>query len=142
MQSFSCGATKRVYLACFGIYPYFHELLIEKIRAVKYYTLSFDENLNRIDQKKQMHMIVRFWDSESKSVTERYFNSEFISYATAADMLTHLKNGMALLNPSSLVQIFIDGPNVNWKFYHNLFQERKGEELPDLLNIACCPFKF
>ena len=27
-QSFSCGATKCAYLACFGIYPYFHELLI------------------------------------------------------------------------------------------------------------------
>ena len=51
--------------------------------------------------------------------------------ATAADMLTHFKNGMALLNPSSLVQLSMDDPNVNWKFYHNLFQERKGEELPD-----------
>ena len=28
------------------------------------------------------------------------------------------------------MQISVDGPNVNWKFYHNLFQERKGEELP------------
>ena len=50
-------------------------------------------------------------------------------------MLTHFKNGMALLNPSSLVQISMAGPNVNWKFQHNLFQECKGEELPDLLNI-------
>ena len=50
-------------------------------------------------------------------------------------MLTHLKNGMALLNPSSLVQISMDGPNVNWKLYHNPFQECKSEELPDLLNI-------
>ena len=32
----------------------------------------------------------------------------------------------------------MDGPNVNWKFYHNLLQERKGEELPDLLNIGSC----
>ena len=59
-QSFLCEATKCAYLACFGIYPYFHELLIEKIRAVKYYTLSFDESLNQINQKKQMDMIVRF----------------------------------------------------------------------------------
>ena len=44
-----------------------------------------------------------------------------MGHATAGDMLTHLKNGMALLNPSSLVQISMDGPNVNWKFYHNLF---------------------
>ena len=49
-------------------------------------------------------------------------------------MLTHLKNEMALVNPSSLVQISIDGPNINWKFYLNPFQERKSEELPDLLN--------
>ena len=65
-----------------------------------------------------------------------------MGHPTAADMLTHFKHGMALLNPITFVQISIDGPNVNWKFYHNLFQERKGEQLPDLLNIACCPFKF
>ena len=45
-QSFSCGATMCAYLACFGIYPYFHELLTEKIHAVKYCTLSFDESMN------------------------------------------------------------------------------------------------
>ena len=59
-QSFSFGATKCAYLGCFGIYPYFYELLIEKIRAVKYYTLSFDESWNQINQKKQMDMIFRF----------------------------------------------------------------------------------
>ena len=62
-----------------------------------------------------MDMIVRFWDSESNKVTKRYFNSEFMGHATAADMLTHSKNGVALLNPSSLVQISMDGPNVKWK---------------------------
>ena len=36
--SFSCGATKCAYLVCFGIYPYFHVLLMEKIPTVKYYT--------------------------------------------------------------------------------------------------------
>ena len=61
-----------------------------------------------------------------------------MGHATATDMMTHLKNGMALLNPSSLAQISMNGTNVNRKFYHNLFQERKGEELPDLLNIGSC----
>ena len=59
-----------------------------------------------------------------------------MGHATAADMLTHFKKGMALLNPSSSVQLSMDSPDVNWKFYHNLFQEHKGEELPDLLNIC------
>ena len=73
-QSFSCGATKCAYLMCFGFYPDFHELLIKKIHAIKYYSLSFDESLNQIHQKKQMDMIVRFWDSKSSKVAERYFN--------------------------------------------------------------------
>ena len=36
------------------------------------------------------------------------------------------------------MQRSIDGLNVNWKFCCNLFQECKGEELPDLLNIGSC----
>ena len=36
------------------------------------------------------------------------------------------------------MQISMDGPNVNRKFYGSLFQERRGEELPDLLNIGSC----
>ena len=36
-----------------------------------------------------------------------------MGHTTAADMLTHLKNGMTLLNPSSLVQISMDGLDLN-----------------------------
>ena len=36
------------------------------------------------------------------------------------------------------MQISMAGPNVHWKFYHNLFQECSGEELSDLLNIGSC----
>ena len=55
-------------------------------------------------------MIVRFWGSESNKVAERCFNSEFMGHATTTDMLTHFTHGMALLNPSSLVQISMDDP--------------------------------
>ena len=79
-QSFSCGAA---YLACFGIYLYFQEIIIE---------------------------IVRFWDSEVNKITERYFNTEFLGCATAADMLLHFKSGMGELNHSCLVQVSVDGP--------------------------------
>ena len=83
-------------------------------------------------------MTVEFWNSKSNKVSERYVNSVFEGHATTADMLAHLKNGMVLFNPNSSVQISMDGHSVNLKFYHNLFQECKGEELPDLLNIGCC----
>ena len=65
-----------------------------------------------------------------------------MGHATAADMLTRFKHGMALLNPTGLVQISMDGPHANWKFYYNLFQECKSEELPDLLNIFRSSFNI
>ena len=58
-----------------------------------------------------------------------------MGYTTATAMLTHFKHIMALRNLTSLLQMSMDGPNVNLKFYYSLFQECKGEEFPDLLNI-------
>ena len=61
-------------------------------------------------------------------MTERYFNLEFMGHATTADILTHFKNEMALLNPSGLMQIYftsMNGPNVNWKFITIFFKIAK-----------------
>ena len=85
-----------------------------------------------------MDMIVRFWDHEMNEMTDKYFTSKFWGHATAADMLIHFKCGTASLDPSSLIQVSMDGPNVNWKFYQDYFQERRDEELPDLLKIGSC----
>ena len=40
------------------------------------------------------------------------------------------------------MQISMAGCNVNWKFYHNLFHERKGKELSDFLNIYSKFFQY
>ena len=85
-----------------------------------------------------MDMTVRFWDSEYNKVVERYFHSDFLGHATAADMLYHFNKGIAELDPSCLIQVSMDGPNVNWKFYCSFCEERKAAELPDLLNIGSC----
>ena len=85
-----------------------------------------------------MDMTVRFWDSEYNKVVERYFHSNFLGHATAADMLYHFNKGIAELDPSCLIQVSMDGPNVNWKFYRSFCEERKAAELPDLLNIGSC----
>jgi len=58
-------------------------------------------------------MIVRFCGHEVNKVTDRYFNSEFLGHATAADLLIPFKSGLALLNQNDLVQVSMDGPNVS-----------------------------
>ena len=57
-QYFSCGATNCAYLLCFGLYPYFYELLTDRICTVKNYKVSFDVSLNQVNQKKQIDMMI------------------------------------------------------------------------------------
>ena len=50
-------------------------------------------------------------------------------------MLVHLKNGIAALDFSCVVQVSMNGPNVNWKFYRYIFQECRGVELTNLFKF-------
>jgi len=42
-----------------------------------------------------MDMIVRFCDHKVNKVADKYFKSEFLGHATAADLLIHFKIGLA-----------------------------------------------
>ena len=86
----------------------------------------------------QMDFIIRYWDGNTNKVAVRYLGSEFLGHTTAVDLLTHFKQGISQLDPKRLLQVSMDGPNVNWKFYTDLTKERNSEELPQLLNIGSC----
>ena len=94
--------------------------------------------MNRISQNEKMDFIIRYWDGNTNKVAIRYLGSEFLGHATTVDLLTHFKQGISRLDPKRLLQVSMDGPNVNWKFYTDLTKERNSEELPQLLNIGSC----
>nr|CAD7257642.1 unnamed protein product [Timema shepardi] len=48
--------------------------------------VSLEENLNRIAQKGQLDIIVRYWDSSLNVVSTQYLNSVFLGHSTAADL--------------------------------------------------------
>lgn len=139
-KTFLCGATKCAYLVCFGLSTYFHDLLVEKVRSAECYTISFDECMNPVSQNEQMDFIVRYWDNDSGQVSVRYFESQFLGHARASDLLNNFKEGTQQLEPKRLLQVSMGGPNVNWKFFSDLQQESKTQDLPELLNIGSCGF--
>lgn len=49
------------------------------------FTFSFDESLNKIAQKGQMDVIVRYW--KDNQVHTRYLTSMFLGHAAATDLL-------------------------------------------------------
>ena len=112
-KRFTCAATKCAYLVCFGLAPYFKDILIDTVRKADRYTISIDECLNKVSQSGQMDLVVRFWNSEAGQVNVRYLGSQFHGHASAVDLLAKVKEGLKHLNSN---RMSIDGPSVNWKF--------------------------
>ena len=60
-----------------------------------------------------MDLLVRFCDSKVSEVTERCLHLEFLGRATEEDTLVHVKNVIAEIAVSCLIQVAMDGSNVN-----------------------------
>lgn len=136
------GTTKLSYLIHYGISPYFRELLEEKIRKATTVVVFFDESLNKDVQKRQMDVLIRFYDETNHEVTTHYLTSAFLSTASAIDILNAFK---ASLNSvpiplSKILQVSMDGPNINWSFMEKLTSEMAidTDNGPAILNMGSC----
>lgn len=93
----------------FGLATHFKEMLMKAVKG--YFTILFDESLNKKCQAK-----------EADKVVARYFGSQFLGHATANDMVQHFEesvvnSGLPICN---LAQISMEGPSVNWKFFTDM----------------------
>ena len=129
-QKFSGGQTKCKYLVCNGIAPYFQEVLTKSLAAA--------EQHNQVVKKGQMDVHVRFWDTSMNVVRTRYYNSKFMRKAAAADVLKTFKDGVKDLDEGKLLQVSMDGPNVNMSFLSALNEDRMDRELSHLISIGSC----
>ena len=82
-EHFKLGRTKCGYLITHGLGNYFLDILYAEIQQSLFYSVSFDESLNKNLQKGQMDQLVRIWSNEKKMVVIQYFNSEFMGRAKA-----------------------------------------------------------
>ena len=139
-QQFTCSPTKVKYLSEFGLAPYYEQKLITKLDEVPYYSLSFDESLNRQTKNEQMDFSVRYWDTEIEQVVDHYLTSKFIGHATANDLLRCFRDATANLRQQKMIQVSMDGPNVNKIFYKDLISEREvsDPDLPFLIDLGTC----
>jgi hypothetical protein len=71
-QTFSLGSDKMAYLIHYGLAPYFKDNLEDKLKKCPAFVVAFDEAHNKIAQKGQMDVIIRFIDEENSSVVNRY----------------------------------------------------------------------
>ncbi|KAG1686949.1 Telomere-associated protein RIF1 [Nymphon striatum] len=136
-KQFQCGERKMAYVCVYGLAEFFKKLLNESIKGQ--FVVLFDESLNKKMQEKQMDVHVRYID-EANEVKTRYFGSTFLGHGTANDLMDHftksvLESGLPVKN---MIQVSMDGPNVNWKFYGNLKKKLNDEYGTSLINIGSC----
>ena len=137
-QNFSLGADKLRYVMVHGITPYCYEMLKKEVDASDFYTVMFDESLNSVTQSSQMDILVRFWDNTTNTAKIRFWKTTYLGHATHKDLHDGFTKATADLDISKVVQLSMDGPNVNWKFAECLFRDRNEIGLSDLINFGSC----
>lgn len=127
------------YLIAYGIAPFLKNELLKKVNQSQFVVIGFDESLNKVAQKQQMDINIRFWDEESKEVSTRYLTSVFLGRSTAHHILEAFKEGIQLLDKKKIIQISMDGPYVNHKFLRELKEELKTEmDGKTILDLGSC----
>jgi hypothetical protein len=137
VKKFTCGKDKSAYICRFGIAPYFTELLHQEISRCEEFVLLFDESMNSSTHNKQLDIHIRFWHA-NHVVKTRYFTSEFMGHATAEQLLSTFMECVGKLNLSKLVQLSMDGPNVNQKLFDMIQTDLKTNISLTLLDIGSC----
>ena len=85
-----------------------------------------------------MDLVCRYWDQVSNKVTVRHLNSAFMGDASSEDILESFKSALNPIAIEKIIQISMDGPNVNWKFLELYNNELREGHQKTLLNLGSC----
>ena len=141
--SFQLGPDKASYIISYGLAPYFKNTLMTQLKyptPVKF-SACFDEAFNSIIHKGQFDSHVLFFDDEKKVVSRRYVGSSFMGHACTEDLRKSFLDVHSDLDiPQNLVQISMDGPNVNWALHREIasYMSETNPTSPQLLEIGSC----
>ena len=119
----------------------YHELVPAGPRLPPKFTSCFDEAFNKVTLSKQMDIHILYYNESTKLVERVYLGSQFMGHATQMDTMMEFKQAHEGLDTVyNLVQLSMDGPNVNWAFADVLaeYRETQDPNAPNLINIGSC----
>ena len=105
------------YVVNHGIAPYLKEMLENEVKISDWFVGSFDESLNDVTQTSEMDICIRFWNKENNRVEDRYRDSQFLGHTTHQHLLDSIQEGLKVFDMTEMVQLSMDGPNVNLKLF-------------------------
>ena len=85
-----------------------------------------------------MDVLICYFDADDNKIKTHYLDSNFLGPLTHSDLLREYNKSLKDLCENKLVQIPIDGPNVNLKFLEKINEERTSNEFRRLISIGSC----
>ena len=137
-DAFKLSLAKCQYLICYGLAQYFYRSLVKELNNSLFIATSFDKCFNRINQKGQMDLVVRYWSDTCNQITTRYLFSSFMGKSSANDVLEHFNQSCSKLKKEKVMQVSEDGPNANLKFLDLVSENCSNNELLGLISIGTC----
>ena len=116
----------KVYTIIYGIYPAFKQKLKNMINTFPSYSVSFDESLNK-DQQKDLN--IRYWNYETNNAETSYLDFKFLLRPNMENLKCELVASILDLDLAKFLQLSMDGPNTNW----NILNGHK-----NLIEIGSC----
>ena len=124
-KNYQISSNKLQYVVNWELDPYFKEILVEDVNKSKFLSIKFVGKPNHSLLSNRFSIIVRYWDSA------------FLCHTTANDLLRHFINTIDSVNQSN-IHGSMNRPCVNCKFYKDLEEHCKREELPDIISFGSC----
>ena len=125
-KSFTLGKMKCSYFFNFSIALYLKELIVAELNSSNFFVTCYDESLNRVFQEEQMGMVLRYFNNKSCLVETSYFNSTFLKQPNSHNLHDKLLESLSTHDLRKLLQVSMDGPNVNWDVLkpHSSYREQ------------------
>lgn len=130
------GRDKVAYTIVHGIAPYIKKELDCSVTKQPFFVVCFDESLNKVSQRGQMDVHLRFW--QDNKVVTRFYTSEFLGHATADNLVFAFNSALQSLDMTKVLQIGLDGPNVNLKALRLIQEDLSQTSESKILDIGTC----
>ena len=137
-KSYKQAQTKLKYMVQYGIAPHAKQLILEDMKNEQF-CFHFDETTTT-QVKKQYDGYLTYFSKQHAQITCSYVGSLFVGRCPASALLDHFYHFIEDLNldVDHLLNLGMDGPNVNKKFADDLMEELKSDHKTSYIDIGGC----
>ena len=103
-----------------------------------WYSVSFDESLNKNQQTCQMDVKLRYWNDENNIAETSYLDSKFLLRPNAENLKCELVASITGLDMAKILQLSLDGPNTDWNVLNLVSNHLVENGYKNLVEIGSC----